>query len=135
VGSLSWYLEGTPSAPVQALIDQNLHDLGLTPNNYVTAHVRTAYTRGTIAKHEEINAVNCAARLAGNATTWTPIYFASDSFCCNNAYGFRVRHPATPICRCQERHSEPLHLDRGSELLLEGYFQDRGQRLERQTGV
>jgi hypothetical protein len=115
-----WKAVFTPSAPVQALIDQNLHDLGLTPNNYVAAHVRAAYTRDTIGKHEEIRAVNCAAQLAGNATSSTPIYFASDSAVTTRMaleYGIQQRLPVVG----RNVTVEPLHLDRGSTFLKDTF--------------
>jgi hypothetical protein len=109
-----WKAVFTPSVPVQALTDQNMNDLGLTPNNYVAAHVRATYTRDTIGKHEEIRAINCAAQLAGsNATTLTPIYFASDSAVTTRmALEYGSKHHLAVVGR--NITAEPLHLHPGS---------------------
>jgi hypothetical protein len=116
-----WKAVFIPAPNVQARIDQILYDLGLTPNNYVAAHVRAVYAQNTTWNREEINAVNCAVQLAEKTTTETPIFFASDlAEMTRRAIDYGQEHRIQVVGRVNV--SETMHLDRGRNFL--GYSDD-----------
>jgi hypothetical protein len=121
-----WDTLFTPSPPVAALIQQNMHDLNLVPGKYVAAHVRTLYLKDESNNTDMIrNGINCATRLKPG---W-PVYFASDSVSATLAaleYGRSKEQQrksknstatttATVVARMAD--TEPLHLDRGIDFL------------------
>jgi hypothetical protein len=142
-----WNSMFTPSAPVAAMIQQEMRNLHLVANTYVAAHVRSLYVYNTTNTAEEEHAIDCASQQAkrqrqqlsqlSDTGTW-PIYFASDSVATTRlaiAYGnSRSRRRGrdnktttnnndtsntvvTVVARSSGSHKEPLHLDRGRDFL------------------
>ena len=113
-----WDTLFTPSAPVAALIQQNMKDLNLVPGEYVATHVRTLYDRDESNDVAAIhNGINCATQMRPG---W-PVYFASDSSNATLAaleYGRSKRkNRDTTIVVARVADTEPLHLDRGTDYL------------------
>lgn len=101
------------SPPVQALINENMKQLGLQPGKYIAVHTRQKYIR-----HKYTDGVGNSIRCAYSRRPGIPIYFASDSPNATTValqYGRHVNVVARPP------HRQPLHLDRGSEYLAKDY--------------
>jgi hypothetical protein len=116
----TWRLMFTPSAPVEALIEETMAQLDLQPNNYTAVHVRSLYVRDH-SNNEFItqNAVNCATNLRPDDS---PIYVASDS---PTVVAKAVEYgQSVPLSSQQHRRrrvvgrlngTTPLHIDRGAD--------------------
>ena len=105
-----WQVMFQPSPPVQALLDQTMTELDLTPGRYVATHVRSLYVQNKTG--DEVNALRCATELQGpNAT----LFFTSDSAATTQrAVDFAATHHLD--VRARPDH-EPVHLDRGRDFL------------------
>jgi hypothetical protein len=113
----AWNAMFQPAPAVQALIEENMQQLGLVPGNYTAAHVRALYRSDRVEEQEEINAIACAQQLAPDST----IYFASDSVeTTRNAVVYGRAIAGVKVVARNNIHSEteqPLHLDRGRDFL------------------
>jgi hypothetical protein len=116
----TWRLMFTPSAPVEALIEDTMAQLDLQPNNYTAVHVRSLYVRDH-SNNDFIthNAVNCATNLRSDDS---PIYVASDS----PAVVAKAVEYGQSVPRSSQQHrrrrvvgrlnsTTPLHIDRGAD--------------------
>jgi len=74
-----WNILFTPSPPVQHLVQESFHGLGLVPGHYVSTHVRALYSRknrSQVAIYDLVtNALNCASQLQPGG----PFFFVADS--------------------------------------------------------
>ena len=108
-----WRSVFQPVPPIQALIEKEFTNLGLTVGNYTSVHVRSQFlsdNRFDNATNE--NAVNCGFELQPDL----PVYIASDSsevtkYLVN--YGDRIQKRVV----AREVNGTPLHLDRGANYL------------------
>ena len=99
-----------PTAPVKNLIHMSMDKFGLTPGDYVAAHVRALFLEDKSGDpYEARNAVDCAAKLLPGK----PIFFASDS---RNVSGFAIEYGKGRVV-ADINGSDPLHLDRGTNFL------------------
>lgn len=109
-----WNSFFVPSPPVQSRIDQSRQSLGLVPNEYVGAHVRSQYHSYNGNKKLKVlvqNAVACASRLRTEVRQ--SIYLTADSeralqVVRESSVGMRN----LPVVR-RKGDRPPLHLDRG----------------------
>jgi hypothetical protein len=108
-----WQLFFTPSPPVAAILRDTLRGFRLTPNKYVSAHIRAKYT-GDRGDNEEMvqNAIHCASRLRPGY----PIYLASDSRVASS-YAIKYGRQLGAKVVAQVSDAPPLHIDRGSDFL------------------
>lgn len=109
-----------PSPPLQAIIDAELKSVGLTPNEYATAHYRAFYGKRmpdeAKIRSTAINAVECASELRPGG----PIYFASDSmYAIESIQNYAREHNRSVVT---SQNDEPLHLDKANSTNAADYY-------------
>lgn len=117
-----WNIFFQPSEPINTLMHETMQSLGISPGNYVAAHLRQKYVKDRSRDMWNVeNQVKCAYRQNPNV----PVYFASDSQKATRHavdYGktsSRLERTVKVVGR--ESASEPLHLDRGTDYLSNNY--------------
>jgi hypothetical protein len=106
-----WRIFFTPSAPIRALVQEEMDRMALVPGHYAAAHLRALYGRITNREDAEAkewtrNAVNCATEL----NPGVPIFFASDhTYSTLAAIEYGKERKAQVVSRRQD--NPPLHLD------------------------
>jgi hypothetical protein len=109
-----WRVLFEPSPPVMALIDSNLEQLGLKTRKYVSAHVRSLYSRDNTGRNGIVrNALHCAASLKPDE----PVYLAGDSA---DVTRFGMNYGRRSLNRtvvAVSRDDPLLHLDLGQNFL------------------
>jgi hypothetical protein len=119
-----WRALFEPSPPVKARIEGALERLGLSPREYVSAHVRAQYASNMTGDRAGVkNALHCA--LALHPDPPLAVYLASDSkevIRFGMDYGHRVLN-RTVVADADA--PTLLHLDRGSQFLRNGLDLDK----------
>jgi len=109
-----------PAPPVQAIIDEELKSVGLTPGEYATAHYRAFYGKRmpdeAKIRSTAINAVECASELRPGG----PVYFASDSVYAIQSIKDYAQEHKRPVVTIQ--NDEPLHLDKAKSTNAADYY-------------
>ena len=99
-----------PSPEVQQRIADQMKVLGLTPNKYVSTHVRSRYVSNKDGL--EVNALRCASALSPGS----PMFFTSDSLNTTEAAIHYAKNNGVRLLT-PNRTDEPIHLDRGRDFL------------------
>lgn len=108
-----WRYVFTPSPPVAHMIDKYLNELELTPNAYVSIHLRSRYIRDErhVPSHRK-NAVRCAQVTRPGL----PMYVASDSaYVTRRTAQFGSNSNLTVKYRFDQE--EPIHIDAGRDFI------------------
>ncbi|GKY92206.1 hypothetical protein MPSEU_000191800 [Mayamaea pseudoterrestris] len=108
-----WNLVFTPSAPVQAVLNEKMRELRLVKYEYNAVHIRSKYLSD---QSRELNMVEKATNCGLVFGTEAPLYVATDSL---EATKLAVQH-----ARKYHNHvttysltEEPMHIDRGKSFL------------------